>query len=146
MTEFPEFPGALDYKLCPLTPQLLGCVCRGEVWVMDSATGVKHQMTSVTTGEQLNYRNLLLQCFVTIKHNYASVAKIRLQIANSYYQYLYDITIFRPQTVNLEHKLYQNFSSFTKVFSSQNVISMTVTILGYPVANRVRSIVQCFLD
>ncbi|XP_064388570.1 enolase-like isoform X2 [Halichondria panicea] len=24
-----EFPGTLNYKLCPLTPQLLGCVCRG---------------------------------------------------------------------------------------------------------------------
>ena len=51
VAEFPKFSGALDYKLCPLTPQLLGCVCQGEVWVMDSATGVKHQMTSVTTGE-----------------------------------------------------------------------------------------------
>ncbi len=64
MAEFPEFPGALDYKLCPLTPQLLGCVCRGEVWVMDSATGVKHQMISVTTGEQLNnyYRITTMFC------------------------------------------------------------------------------------
>ncbi len=30
-----KFPGALDYKCCPLTPQLLSYVCRGEVWVHD---------------------------------------------------------------------------------------------------------------
>ncbi|XP_064388564.1 dipeptidyl peptidase 9-like [Halichondria panicea] len=53
VAKFPEFPWALDYKLCPLTPQLLGCVCRGEVWVIDSATGVKHQMTSLTTDQPI---------------------------------------------------------------------------------------------
>ncbi len=52
VAEFPLLPGALDYKLCPLTPVLLGCVCGGEVWVLDSVTAHKHQLTSVT-GEHI---------------------------------------------------------------------------------------------
>ena len=51
------------YKLCPLTPQLLGYVCQGEVWVMDSATGVKHQMTSVL--QVNNEVSIILKCFVS---------------------------------------------------------------------------------
>ncbi len=34
----------------------------------------QHQMTSVTTGEQLNNYYRITQCFVTIKHNYANFA------------------------------------------------------------------------
>ena len=45
VSEFPELPGGLDYKLCPLTPQLVGCVYEGDVWVLDAVTGNKHRMT-----------------------------------------------------------------------------------------------------
>ena len=48
VSDFPPLSGALDYKLCPQTAQLTGCVCQGEVWVLDSVTGEKHRMTFAT--------------------------------------------------------------------------------------------------
>ncbi len=47
---FPEFPGAIDYKLCPSNPALVACVYDGDVWVLDAAHGQKHQLTH-TAGE-----------------------------------------------------------------------------------------------
>ena len=48
LVDFPEFPGAVDYKLCPHCPLLLACVHEGDLWVLNE-TG-RHQLTN-TAGE-----------------------------------------------------------------------------------------------
>ena len=48
LVDFPQFPGAVDYKVCPHCPSLLACVHEGDLWVLN-ATG-RHQLTN-TAGE-----------------------------------------------------------------------------------------------
>ena len=48
LVEFPEIPGAVDYKLCPHCPTLVACVHEGDLWVLTE--GDKHQLTN-TAGE-----------------------------------------------------------------------------------------------
>ena len=88
---------------------------------MDSATRVKHQMTSVTTGEQLSN-----SITASIKHNYANFSSaIIIMVCKSkckyLYQYLYDITIFVPDRQNI---IVSSFSSFPiwQRFATQNIL------------------------
>lgn len=48
LVDFPQFPGAVDYKICPHCPSLLACVHEGDLWILNE-TG-RHQLTN-TAGE-----------------------------------------------------------------------------------------------
>ena len=73
VSEFPELPGGLDYKLCPLTPQLVGCVYEGDVWILDAATGNKHRMTFACECLSLSVYYLSILSQYTISVYYLSI-------------------------------------------------------------------------
>ena len=59
LSAFPEFPGALDYKLSPSNHLLVACVYEGDVWLLDSQTARSHQLTH-TAGTSLVLREVVL--------------------------------------------------------------------------------------
>lgn len=48
---FPSCEGALNLQLCPTGSHLLACVCDGDIFLLNSKTDHKHQLT-FTNGMQ----------------------------------------------------------------------------------------------